>query len=115
MQIEPLGVVMKVQILASVATFCLTVSTAMAADLPVKSASAPAFALNDWSGFYLGAHGGYGWGDDPSTVKNNITSLPDVLVPGTTISPTKSKGALGGFQAGYNWQYDSSWVLVVPV
>jgi outer membrane immunogenic protein len=107
---------MKVQIFASVATFCLTVSTAIAADLPVKSASTPAFALNDWSGFYLGAHGGYGWGDDPSTVKNNITVLPDsVVVPGTTISPTKSKGALGGFQAGYNWQYDSSWVLGLEI
>src|ERR1700722_4086201 len=104
---------MKDQIFASVvATFCLTVSTAMAADLPVKSALTPAFALNDWSGFYLGAHGGYGWGDDPSTVKNKPTVPVGLLQdPGTTINPTNSKGGLGGFQAGYNWQNDSSLVL----
>jgi hypothetical protein len=34
-----------------------------AADLLVK-APAPATATDDWSGFYLGAYGGGGWGPD---------------------------------------------------
>src|SRR5262245_15393548 len=36
--------------------------TANAADLPMKTPRAPApRVVSDWTGFYIGAHGGYGW------------------------------------------------------
>jgi opacity protein-like surface antigen len=60
-----------------------------------------------WSGFYLGAHGGYGWGGDPSAIQ---IPFPDILennlVPPTTVSGPHSNGYVGGFQAGGNWQSD---------
>ena len=42
----------------------------MARLAPVPYAKAPvmASARNGWAGFYAGAHGGYGWGDDPATL-----------------------------------------------
>ena len=52
------------------------------APAPVASyAPAPVFT---WTGFYLGANAGYGWGEADAS--------PDV------------DGFLGGLQAGYNWQ-----------
>lgn len=65
---------------------------ASAADMarrgPVYKAPAAA-PLFDWTGFYIGAHGGYGWGSfgglDPS-------------------------GAFGGGQIGVNWQFAPNWV-----
>jgi outer membrane immunogenic protein len=61
--------------------------SANAADMPVrgpmyKYAPAPAPVFN-WTGFYVGAHGGYGFGD---FLGNDID------------------GFAGGFQLGYNWQ-----------
>jgi outer membrane immunogenic protein len=55
----------------------------VAADLPVREV-APVYAPDDWSGFYIGAHAGSGWGRDPG-----ITS----------------KGFVGGAQFGYNHQW----------
>lgn len=68
-----------------------------AADLAVTAPfyKAPPVILSDWSGFYIGVHGGYGWGDmsfDPSSGFG-----PDA----------RPKGGVFGGQAGYNWQYGS--------
>jgi len=57
----------------------------------------------DWTGFYLGAHVGYG---DPSfggkfdsdEEDNEDISFADKI---------DADGILAGFQAGYNWQMDS--------
>jgi outer membrane immunogenic protein len=66
---------------------------ANAADVPVrgpiyKAAPAPVY---NWTGFYIGAHIGYGWGDA------NLGFQPD--------------GFLGGIQAGYNWHLNRNWVF----
>jgi outer membrane immunogenic protein len=68
---------------------------ALAGDLPLERRSSyvpPEVAnrLFNWTGFYAGIHGGYGWG--------NAAGL----------SPN---GVLGGVQAGYNWQVSPSGVL----
>src|SRR5262245_49896422 len=77
---------------------------ATAADLPVKApvmreAVAPPLS---WAGFYIGGHAGYGWG------RSTIHDLDDFcLGAGTCPTPSvgyRFKGALGGVQAGYNWQ-----------
>lgn len=84
-------------------------SSAFAADL---SAPAPASAYKappaappgNWTGFYMGANAGYGWG----TANHNWTmTLLNPAVAPATVSGTDSdrfEGALGGLQAGYNWQ-----------
>jgi opacity protein-like surface antigen len=67
----------------------------------VPYAKAPVAApLSSWAGFYLGAHGGYGWADDP-------TSFPLALFGGAgTVEGTKSNGWIAGGHFGHNWQYD---------
>jgi len=73
------------------------------ATMPLK---APArMAAWSWSGFYIGGHAGYGWGNDPfnGDVSGEFFGLTPseifLSVPGI-----HSKGFLGGFQAGANWQ-----------
>ena len=73
-------------------------ATASAADLPVAAPAPPVVALG-WAGFYLGIHGGYGWGDN--TFSQTIFPLP----PFAAVQGFKSQGALYGAQAGYNWQF----------
>lgn len=62
---------------------------AKAADAPIAYKAAPVF---NWTGFYVGAHVGYGWAD---------SGLGDL------------DGFLGGVQAGYNWQMSRNWVFGV--
>lgn len=87
---------MKKFLLASAAVAALATG-AQAADLgapraPIAAAvMAPAFS---WSGFYLGAHAGYGWAQarytDPAAPANNYS--------------INANGFFGGIQGGYNWQ-----------
>jgi outer membrane immunogenic protein len=74
---------------------------AFAADMPVKAASAPAPAISDWSGFYVGAEGGGGW------VRSHMT----FFFP-TTTSTTNGDGGFAGGTLGYNWQ-SGPWVFGV--
>lgn len=78
---------MKKVLLAGAATFALA-TAASAADLPARAPAytkAPAMVspLTNWSGFYAGVMGGYGWSSD-------------------SIAPFK--GGFGGGTLGYNWQ-----------
>jgi outer membrane immunogenic protein len=80
------------------ATAALLASTAFAtaADLPPRP-KAPAATGPDWTGFYLGVTGGYGW----SNAKSDLELLSDLDPKGWTI---------GGY-AGYNWQVANSMVV----
>jgi opacity protein-like surface antigen len=68
--------------------------------MPVKAASA---AIWSWSGFYMGGHAGYGWGRDPSAQLVALTQ-PTQPFPPVISNGLDSKGFVGGFQAGANWQ-----------
>ncbi len=60
---------------------------------------APVYAANTWTGFYLGANGGYGWSS------NNQLACPHLLGCATSpISGLNPEGGFGGGQIGYNWQ-----------
>jgi outer membrane immunogenic protein len=76
------------------------VGAAGAADLAVKAPvyKAPPVILSDWSGFYIGINGGYGWGD---TSGDAFFNAPE----GVPLGNAKPKGGLFGGHAGYNWQY----------
>jgi outer membrane immunogenic protein len=76
---------------------------ALAADLPVKAAPV-VVRVFDWTGFYIGANGGWGSG------RKSWTALGDGgFVPGDEGSHNASGGVIG-LQFGYNWQV-GSWVL----
>ena len=70
--------------------------SATAADMPPPVRPA-AVAPPLWTGFYIGIHGGYGWGN---------THLTDPSFS-TTFEPVSfsSNGALAGAQLGANWQF----------
>jgi outer membrane immunogenic protein len=81
--------------------------SAHAADLPVKAPTykAPVAAIYDWTGFYVGVNAGLGVGRDLTTISAPATNF-------TEISYQSPFGALGGAQAGYNWQA-GQWVFGV--
>jgi high affinity Mn2+ porin len=76
--------------------------------MPVKAAPIPYY---DWSGFYVGAHVGYGTGSSDWTAQN--TAVPGSGLNGSTDLFSRAGGLLGGFQAGYNYMFRSHLVLGV--
>jgi outer membrane immunogenic protein len=76
-------------------TILATSFTAQAADIPrpvYKGAVRPVVAYYNWTGFYVGINGGYGWGTSDWTFP--------------AVSP-KPKGGLFGGTIGYNYQVGS--------
>ena len=79
----------------ALAVFALA-GSAVAADMPRRAApapvtKAPAYMPYNWTGFYLGINGGYGWGNSSFSG-----------IPGT--GDFDVKGGLVGGTLGYNWQ-----------
>ena len=60
----------------------------------------------NWTGFYVGAHAGYGWGDPDSHIDWSNSVLADgPLPPAIPASYSKRmKGFIGGGQIGFNYQ-----------
>jgi outer membrane immunogenic protein len=97
--------------LGSVALAAILVGPATAADMTVSGQFAPqAFG---WTGFYVGAHAGPGWGhqdDNQSTLFPVTQPLPAAVVTPPTINAPASPdrlslgGGAGGAHAGYNYQ-----------
>jgi outer membrane immunogenic protein len=85
--------------IAALAAVVAGAGVAGAADLAVKApvykAPPPPVILSDWSGFYIGVNGGYGWGD---------TKFDDAF-NNFFFNNAKPKGGVFGGHAGYNWQY----------
>jgi outer membrane immunogenic protein len=101
---------MKRIILASVGLVALAAAApALAADLPARmQTKAPAFVESgyNWSGFYIGAHVGYGWASKDWTQTFSSAALP----LDRTVNPSEPQGFLGGGQIGINWQ-TGQWVF----
>ena len=77
--------------------------SASAADVAIEPAA------YDWTGFYLGANGGYGWDADGSnelsTDNNTPVNLGDSIeFSRGSIGDLDSEGWFGGLQTGYNLQ-----------
>lgn len=100
---------MKNRLLGSVALVAMGIAVpASAADLGARPYQAPALpyvaSIYDWTGFYIGANGGYGWARQCL----DITQLGfvDVFAEGCN---EKGGGIVGG-QIGYRWQA-GTWVF----
>jgi outer membrane immunogenic protein len=91
-------ITMKKFLLGTVALAVLGAAPAVAADLAArpytKAPPMAAAAIYDWTGFYIGASGGYGWGD---------SRFQFALTPGVN-SNHDTRGGFAGGQVGYNWQ-----------
>jgi len=80
--------------------------SAVAADIPVRPAAAPAAVMPvfvpDWAGFYVGINGGGGWTHtsfDPQFFSSSSNF-------GSFIPPdAHGSGGIFGFQWGHNWQW----------
>jgi outer membrane immunogenic protein len=90
-------------LLASAAMALGVSQMASAADLPMKAVAAP-LPVWTWTGFYVGAHVGAGWGTTESTLTR--ASFPGLGAVAFTFpfSQNSRSGFLGGGQVGYNWQ-----------
>jgi outer membrane immunogenic protein len=89
---------------------------ALAADMAVKAPPPPPPPpAYSWTGFYVGGNAGYAWADgqtDPLTGTQSVPGGIGILTwqqngayPLT--SNLGQRGAIGGLQAGYNWQFNS--------
>lgn len=97
------------------AVFALSTSMAGAADLPSKAPAhvSPAPPPFSWTGFYIGIHGGAGWGTTESTINGITITGIGPLAAGLDL-PLSSHGTNGwlfGGQIGYNWQVNPWLVL----
>jgi outer membrane immunogenic protein len=101
---------------ATVLSAVLGATAVQAADLtyePAPVIEAPA-AFN-WTGFYIGVHGGIGGGDSDAQIR----IYEDQLIASRAVSPfgvdfsDNAFGFFGGAQAGYNYQFATNWVAGV--
>lgn len=93
---------MKKILLSAVALIAMSAAPASAADMarPYKAAPIAAPMMYDWSGFYIGVNGGYGW----SRQCLDITTVGGL--GGATFAEgcRDAGGGVVGGQVGYRWQ-----------
>ena len=98
----------KIFVACAAATAGVLSASAYAADLPMKAMPAPE-PIWTWTGFYIGAHAGAGWG----TTETTLSSISGPGIPTTPVNlplaQNSRSGFLGGGQVGYNYQ--SGWAV----
>jgi outer membrane immunogenic protein len=82
---------------------------ARAADLPLPEKMPPPSPATNWSGFYIGLEGGGVWGHTDYTGFNTIGGAP--FGPSYAGSFDAKTSYLGGFQAGFNWEFATHIVI----
>jgi len=68
---------------------------------PVKAS--PVAVASAWSGNYVGANAGYGWG--------RFDAFDSVGLGGPQTISLNPAGGFGGFQTGYNWHFAPRWIV----
>ena len=92
------------KLLLGTAMSLVAVAGAVAADLPPAPAPVPFYSkapppMWTWTGFYIGANGGYGW-----SPANTVSLTNPPLTVNGVVGPGSATGGFGGGQVGYNWQ-----------
>jgi len=70
-----------------------------------------------WTGFYAGPNIGLGWGNQNVSYTPNDVVSRGLMLDATNglgvFNPTSfiNFGAIGGFQVGYNWQFQRNWLV----
>jgi outer membrane immunogenic protein len=104
---------MKKLIVCAATLSVLAVTSAVAADMPMKAPvyKAPVVVPPSWTGWYAGLSVGYGWGSEHNTFNFD----PAVPLPFDNVTyHDKLNGFIGGGQIGYNYQITpNSWVAGV--
>ena len=93
----------------------LCADRAVAADMPTvrRAPAAAVVAMYNWTGFYAGAHIGYGWGDSDTNI--GLTDAAGILQGAAALGifPVRYSyerdGYVAGGQVGYNFQ-SGAWV-----
>lgn len=96
---------MRLRILTAAAAACLAAAPAVAADYGVGGYIEPLpfrGPIHDWTGPYIGVHGGYGWAE-----QEFLYPAP----PPFGASGLNGDGGVFGAQAGYQVQLDSNMVF----
>jgi outer membrane immunogenic protein len=101
---------MKTTLAAAAAILIATTAAGAAADMAVKAPYIAAAPVWSWTGFYVGAHAGAGWGTTESTLTSTTTPPNPPVAVNFPLSQNSRSGFLGGGQVGYNWQ--SGWVVL---
>src|SRR5262249_58772826 len=88
---------------AAACAFALSAS-AFAADRPMPYKAVAPAPVFSWTGFYVGAHIGYGWSETSwCRVGGGVNGCAE-RTPGENFAAVDPHGILGGVQAGYNVQ-----------
>jgi outer membrane immunogenic protein len=98
-----------VTLLAAAGLSLALAHSASAADLSTPQIyKAPPPAYFSWTGWYVGANGGYGWGQTNHTATAGITGIPGL--PGLTTGNFNTRGGVVGGTVGYNYQM-GNWLI----
>ncbi len=82
----------------------------MLAPAHATDTSLPPISVFNWTGFHIGAHGGYGWSHRNFT--NTITgSLGAAQQSASNSGSDNGSGIIGGGQIGYNYQFLNNLVV----
>jgi outer membrane immunogenic protein len=103
---------MKRSFVAAAALATVVTGSAMAADMRTKAPTSR--AVSDWTGFYIGFHGGYGWGRPGIADLDLNDSNPNVFET-TPLHAPNLKGSVFGGHVGYNWQWGQRGVVGLEI
>ena len=92
-----------------------SLSSASAADMPLKAPPPPPAPVYNWTGAYIGVNIGGGWSDRNVSYSPNDPLAAVLFAPPVNGAPPatsfKDSGVLGGLQLGYNWQFNPNWLV----
>jgi outer membrane immunogenic protein len=105
---------MKKLVISSIAALGLIGTTAFGADMPVKGPPSPPLAPPPprWTGFYIGIDAGGAWWGSKQSLVESTSTIGQIIDP-VGFGSGHQVGAVGGFLAGYNWQFSPIWVIGV--